>query len=81
MSVGKKGIFIVQLSLQLLMLVFERLMRQQKLLVQLGLFVRAGLKRVSVNAIGEDSHRVIFTRPIFNYSTRISGTVDSRYLL
>ena len=65
MSVGKKGIFIVQLSLQLLMLVFERLVCQQELVVQLGPLGRARLRRTSLSVIGEDSRRVIY------YSTEV----------
>ena len=37
----------------------------------------ARLKRASVRVVGEDSRRVIFTRPSFDYSTLISGTGDS----
>ena len=81
MSVGESGTFAVQLCLQQLVLVFERLVCQQELVVQLGPLGRARLKRASLSVIGEDSRRVIFTRPSFNYSTRISGTGDSGYLL
>ena len=78
MSEGEKGTFAVQLSLQLLVLVGELFVRQQQLMVQLGPFGYARLERGSVSIACEDSRRVIFTRPSFNYSTRISGTVDSR---
>ena len=81
MTEGKKGTFVVQLSLQLLVLVGQRLVHQQKLMVQLGPLGRASLKRGSVSIICEDSRRVIFTRPSFNYSTRISGTGDNGYQL
>ena len=81
MSEGEKGTFAVQLSLQLLVLVGELPVCQQKFVVQLSPFGRARLERGSVSIICEDSHRVIFTRPSSNYSTRISGTGDSGYLL
>ena len=81
MSEGKKGTFVVQLSLQRLLLIFERLVRQQELVVKLGPLGRASLERGNVSVIHEDSRRVIFTRPSFNYSTRISGTGDNGYLL
>ena len=80
MSAGESDTFVVQLGLQQLVFVFKLFVRQEELLVQLGPFVRAGLKRASVSVIREDSRRVIFTRPSFNYSTRISGTGDSGYL-
>ena len=75
MSEGEKDTFAIQLSLQLLVFVGELFVRQQDLMVQLGPFGRAGLKGGSVSIISEDSRRVIFTRPSFNYSIRISGTV------
>ena len=81
MSEGEKDTFAVQLSLQLLVLVGELLVRQQKFVVQLSPFGRASLERGNVSVIYEDSCRVIFTRPSFNYSTRISGTGDNGYLL
>ena len=81
MSVGDSGTFAVQLCLQQLVFVGQLFVCQQVLMVQLGPFVRARLKRASVSVIYEDSRRVIFTRPSFNYSTRISGTGDKGYLL
>ena len=55
MSVGESGTFAVQLSLQQLVLFFERLVCQQELVVQLGPLGRAILKRANLSVIGEDS--------------------------
>ena len=78
---GRSGTLAVQLGLQQLVFVGERLVRQQKFVVQLSSFGRASLERGNVSVIYEDSRRVIFTRPSFNYSIRISGTGDNGYLL
>ena len=81
MLVGENDTFAVQLCLQQLVFVGELFVCQQELVVQLGPCVRARLEKANVSVIGEDSRRAIFTRPSFNYSTRISGTGDSGYLL
>ena len=81
MSVPEIGTFAAQLCLQQFVFVLECLVCQQELVVQLIPLGNARLKGASVSVIGGDSRRVIFTRPSFNYSTRISGTGDKGYLL
>ena len=58
---GEKDTFAVQLGLQLLVLVGEFPVHQEKFVVQLSPFGRARLERGSVSIICEDSRRVIFT--------------------
>ena len=70
------GTFATQLCLQQFVFVFKSFMRQQELVVHLIALSDARLKRASVSIVGEDSRRVISTRPSFDYSTRISGTGD-----
>ena len=69
--------FAAQLCLQQFIFILEALVCQKELVVQLIAFGDARLKRAGVSVVGEDSRRVIFTRPSFDYSTRISGTGDS----
>ena len=76
MSVEEKYTFALQLGLQLLILVGELLVLQEKFVVQPSPGSGAILERGNVSVICEDSRRVIFTRPSTNYSTRISGTGD-----
>ena len=77
MSGPEFGTFAAQLCLQQFVFVLKGLVRQQEFVVHLILLGDARLKRASVRVVGEDSRRVIFTRPSFDYSTRISGTGDS----
>ena len=63
------GTFAAQLCLQQFVFVFKSFVRQQELVVHLIALGGARLKRASVSVVGEDSRRVIFTRPSFDYST------------
>ena len=74
---GKIGTHEVQPGSQQLVFILEGLVLHQELVVHLITLSDARLKRASVSIVGEDSRRVIFTRPSFDYSTRISGTGDS----